>query len=71
MPDITPADEKALALYYAYAALARTLIKSGVITHDAFMANLAGANQQLLRIGETGAAALLGAMAQNLLAIDE
>jgi hypothetical protein len=67
----TPADEKALALYYAYAALVRALCKSGALTQDALMEQLAGANQQLHRVGEVGAAALLGSMAQNLWTIDD
>lgn len=67
---ITPADEKALAMYYAYAALVRALLQSGALTHDALMAQLAGANQQLHRIGETGAAAHLGQMAQSLQGLD-
>lgn len=67
----TPADEKALAMYYAYTALVRALCTSGAITQDDLMKQLAGANQQLQRIGETGAAGFLGALAQSLQGIDD
>lgn len=66
---ITPADEKALALYYAYAALVKTLKESGHVEMDHLFANLAGATQQLQRIGEDGAASCLGAMCENLTGI--
>nr|WP_326528271.1 hypothetical protein [Rhodoferax sp.] len=68
---ITPADEKALAMYYAYAALVRALCLNGSLSQDQLMHELAGANQQLHRIGETGAADFLGQIAQNLQAIDD
>ena len=68
---ITPADEKSLALYYAYAALVRALCKNNTLKLDDLLAQLAGANQQLHRIGETGAATFLGSVAQNRQAIDE
>jgi len=71
MNDYTPADEKSLALCYAYTALVRALCKSGALTQDDLFVQLAGATQQLERIGESGAAAFLGSMAQNLLAADE
>lgn len=67
----TPADEKALAMYYAYTALVRALCINGAITQDDLMKQLAGANQQLQRIGETGAAEFLGALAQSLQGIDD
>jgi hypothetical protein len=70
-PPITPADEKALAMYYAYAALVRALCKNGTLTLDQLLAQLAGANQQLHALGELGAAQFLGAMAQNLQSIDD
>ena len=63
------ADEKALAMYYAYTALAKTLSDSGVLDMDHLFSNLAGATQQLERIGETGAATALGAVCENLTAI--
>jgi len=65
----TPADEKALALYYAQTALIKTLKDSGNLDMDHFFKNLAGATQQLEAIGETGAASFLGAVAQNWTAI--
>ncbi|TAL45711.1 MAG: hypothetical protein EPN89_11915 [Methylovulum sp.] len=65
----TPADEKALAMYYAYAALVKTLSDSGHLQMDDLFKNLAGATQQLGSIGETGAAAFLGAMSENLTSI--
>lgn len=70
-PSYTPADEKALAQYYAYAALVRALCKNGSLELDELLFELAGANQQLHRIGEVGAAGFLGAIAQNLQAIDD
>lgn len=68
---ITPADEKALAMYYAYAALVRTLCKNGTLTFDQLLPHLAGANQQLHAMGEIGAAQFLASMAQNLQNIDD
>ncbi len=70
-PSITPADEKALALYYAYAALVRALCKNGTLNFDQLLPHLAGANQQLHAMGELGAAQFLGAIAQNLHNIDD
>ena len=67
----TPADEKALAMYYAYAALVRALCLNGALTQDQLMQQLAGANQQLHQIGEAGAAQFLGQIAQNLQSIDD
>ncbi len=63
--------EKHLAMYYAYTALTRALIKSGVLTSDALFEQLAGATQQLARIGEQGAATHLGSIAQNMQGIDD
>lgn len=68
-PDDTPADEKALALSYAFTALVKTLIDAEAIERDHLFSNLAGARGQLERIGETGAAALLGALNESLLRI--
>jgi len=68
---MSSADEKCLALYYAYAALVRALCKSGALQHDELMVQLAGARGQLDRLGETEAATFLAAVAQNLLAVDE
>ncbi len=65
----TDADEKALALYNAYTALAKTLADAGVLDMDHLFTNLAGARAQLDRIGETGAANALGSMAENLTSI--
>ena len=42
-PDYTPADEKALALTYAFTALVKTLSDSGVIEMDHLFSDLAGA----------------------------
>jgi hypothetical protein len=67
----TTADEKALAMSCAYTALVRALCKSGAITQDDLMKELAGANMMLQRIGETEAAVFLGALAQSLQAIDD
>lgn len=66
--EISPADEKALALAEAYVALVRALCLGGALEHDALMAQLAGANRRLQQLGETGAAAHLGALAESLLA---
>ena len=68
-PDYTPADEKALALTYAFTALVKTLTDSGLIDRDHLFVNLAGARTQLERIGETGAAELLGALNESLQAL--
>ena len=65
----TPADEKALALYYAQTALLKTLKESGHLDMDHLFKNLAGATRQLESIGETGAASFLGSVAQNWTAI--
>ena len=70
-PAYSPADEKLLAMYYAYAALVRALCLNGSLTNDQLLSQLAGANQQLHALGEVGAADFLGSMAQNLLAIDD
>jgi len=64
--DYTPADEKALTLNYAYTALVKTLADSGALSMDDLFRNLAGARGALERVGETGAATLLGAMAASL-----
>lgn len=66
---ITPADEKCLALTYALTALAKTLVDSGAMDRDHLFSNLAGAQAQLARIGESGAASLLGALNESLLGI--
>lgn len=68
-PSFTPADEKALAMYYAFAALVQTLSADGVLDMDHLFQNLAGATQQLENIGETGAATFLGSMNLNLTGI--
>jgi len=68
-PDYTPANEKSLALSYAFTALVKTLVDAGVIDRDHLFSNLSGARAQLERIGETGAAALLGALNESLLRI--
>lgn len=70
-PPIAPADEKVLAMYYAYAALVRALCKNGTLTFDQLLPQLAGANQQLHAMGELGAAGFLGSIAQNLQNIDD
>lgn len=71
MTDITPADEKDLAFYYAYAALVRTLCKNGTLKLDHLMVQLDGATKQLLKIGETGAGEHLASMVQSLQGVDE
>lgn len=63
--DYTPADEKALALNYALTALIKTLVDANVIERDHLFTNLAGAREALERVGETGAAELLGAMNES------
>jgi hypothetical protein len=65
----TPADEKALAMYYAYVALVKTLHDDGLLNMDHLFQNLAGATTQLRANGETGAASLLGSMAESLTSI--
>ena len=65
-PDYTPADEKALALTYAFTALVKTLSDSGVIEMDHLFSDLAGARGQLERIGETGASEMLGYLNESL-----
>ncbi len=62
----TPADEKALALSFAFTALVKTLADSGVISMDHLFSNLAGARAQLEQIGETGASDMLGSLNQSL-----
>ena len=57
--------------HQANSALVRALCKNGSLTLDQLMVQLAGANQQLHRIGEISAAEFLGQMAQNLQAVDE
>ena len=69
MENITPADEKCLALIYALTALVKTLVDSEVIDRDHLFSNLAGAQGQLERIGESGAASLLGSLNESLLRI--
>lgn len=70
MEEPTQADHKALAMSYAYTALVRALVHSGSLSMDALMANLAGATQQLERIGESDAAFYLGEFSTTLLRID-
>ena len=65
----TDADEKVLAMYYAYTALAKTLADADVLDMDHLFTNLAGARKQLERIGETGEASALGAMSESLTSI--
>lgn len=55
-----------MALSYAYVALIRALAKNGSLTEDQLLPELAGATGQLQRIGETGAAELLGSFCENL-----
>ncbi|MEX2524459.1 MAG: hypothetical protein WD750_05845 [Gammaproteobacteria bacterium] len=62
-------NERALALYYAYTALVKTLSDDGVLEMDHLFSNLSGATHQLKRIGEDGAADALGAIAESLTAI--
>lgn len=68
-PNYTPADEKALALTYALTAIVKTLVDSGAMDRDQLLSNLAGARGQLERIGETGAAELIGSLNESLLRI--
>ena len=63
---ITPADEKALALLYAYQALVLTLNEAGVLNMDDLFRQLAGAQGAATRSREHGAAALLGTLAEQL-----
>ena len=65
----TDADEKVLAMYYAYTALAKTLADDDVLDMDHLFTNLSGARKQLERLGETGAARALGEASENLTAI--
>lgn len=69
MENFTPADEKALALTYAFTALVKTLADAGTLDKDQLFSNLAGARGQLERIGESGAAQLLAALNESLLRI--
>ena len=69
MENITPADEKCLALIYALTALIKTLVDSEVLDRDHLFSNLAGATEQLETIGETGAAALIASLNESLLRI--
>ncbi len=69
MENITPADEKCLALTYALIALVRTLVDSEMLDRDHLFSNLAGAQGQLERIGESGAAHLLASLNESLLRI--
>lgn len=59
-------DEKVLAMYYAYTALAKSLIETDVLDAEHLFSNLEGANKQLARIGETGAAEALTEIRENL-----
>lgn len=52
----TDADEKALAMLYAYTALVKSLVDQDVLSIDVLHGNMLGATLQLERIGETGAA---------------
>ncbi len=63
---VTPADEKALALVYAYQSLVKVLIEQKSISADDLFRELAGARSAALRVGETGAAELLGSLAESL-----
>ena len=65
----TDADEKVLAMYYAYTALVKTLADADALEMDHLFSNLAGARKQLERLGETGAASALGSVAENLTSI--
>lgn len=67
--DYTPADEKALAMTYAFTALVKTLVDAEVLDRDHLFSNLAGARGQLERIGETAAAQMLGVLNESLLRI--
>lgn len=69
MENITPADEKCLALSYAITALVKTLVDSEVLDRDHLFNNLAGAQGQLERIGEDGAAQMLAWLNESLLRI--
>jgi hypothetical protein len=59
-------DEKVLAMCYAYTALAKSLVDTGMLNADHLLSNLDGAHKQLERIGETGAADALAAIRENL-----
>lgn len=65
----TGADEKCLALTFALTALVKTLVDSEVIDRDHLFSNLAGAQERLAALGETGAAHLLGSLNESLLGI--
>jgi len=62
----TPADEKALALLYAYQALVKALAESGALRMDDLFRELSGAQGAAQHAGETGAASLLGALAEQM-----
>lgn len=62
----SPADEKALALVYAYQALVKTLIDKEIIGADDLFRELAGAQGAAQRVGEYGAAKLLASLAEQL-----
>lgn len=66
----TPADEKALALVYAYQALVRALVESNALRMDDLFKELAGAQAAATRVGEHGAAALLGSLAEQMQGIE-
>lgn len=66
---ITPADEKALALNFALTAVIKTLIDSDVMDRDHLFRNLAGAQQQLQRLEEFGAASFLASLNEGWLGI--
>lgn len=66
MSSYTPADEKCLALNFAMTALVKSLFDQGHLNIDLFFKELAGAREHLERLGETGAANLLGSMAEEL-----
>lgn len=63
---VTPADEKALALVYAYQALTKVLIDRQIISSDDLFRELAAAQSAAQRAGETATAELLGSLAQSL-----
>lgn len=68
-PESFDPHEKALALHYACTALMKTLIDAEVLDRDHLFSNLAGAQKQLTRIGETGAAGAFGELAQSWTAL--
>ena len=67
----TPADQKALAMSYAFTALVKALYKSGALTQDDLFQELAGATQSLQRVGEVDAARLLGDLAQSFQGVED